>query len=114
MKELFQSLSVSSGAIVIAICAAALAWSISRVRPVALRWLIALVIPFVLACTLFWSPIWIDSKGASEYAAWQYLFIGVWFVTGALASVAVLIVLRGRSAPETKDEKRTNEIRSVK
>ena len=97
MKELLESLSLGSGAAVVAVCSAALAWPLCRVRPVILRWLGAVAVPFALAYVLYWSPVWLGSSDI-EYSAWQFLVMGVWFLAGVIASVVVIFALGRRAS----------------
>lgn len=59
------------------------------------RWTFALAGPFVLACCIYSLPVWMGA-GASEYAAWAGVFIGLWAVAGVLASIAVIYAFRKR------------------
>jgi uncharacterized membrane protein len=90
MKDLLSSLSLSSGAAIVAVCSALLAWPVSLVRPVVLRWAGALIVPFVLACALYWSPVWLGSNDVAQYSAWQFLVVGTWFLAGAVATTLML------------------------
>ena len=98
MKELLESLSLGSGSAVVAVCSAALAWPLSRVRPVIVRWLGAVVAPFALAYLLYWSPVWLGSSDVAQYSAWQFLVVGVWFLAGVTAAVVVILAFGRRSA----------------
>ena len=98
MKELLESLSLGPGAVVVAVCSAALAWPLYRVRPVILRWLGAVAVPFALAYGLYWSPVWLGSSDIAQYSAWQFLVVGVWFLAGVTASVVVIFALGRRRA----------------
>ena len=98
MKELLESLSLGSGAAVVAVCSAALAWPLCRVRPVILRWLGAVAVPFALASVLYRSPVWLGSSDVAQYSAWQFLVVGVWFLAGVMASVVVIFALGRRRA----------------
>ena|SRR3989442_144301 len=96
MRELLNSLSLGSGAAVVAVCSAALAWPLCYVRSVTLRCLGAVVSPFALAYILYWSPVWLGSSDAAQYSAWQFLVVGVWFLAGVTASVVVIFALGRR------------------
>jgi uncharacterized membrane protein len=95
MRELLNSLSLGSGAAVVAVCSAALAGLLCYVRPVILRWFGAVAVPFALAYILYWWPVWLGSKDVAQYSAWQFFVVGVWFLAG-VASSAVVIVIFGR------------------
>ena len=98
MKDLIQSLSLGSGAAVVAACSAVLAWPLRYVRPLLFRWLGAVALPFVLAVGLYWSPVWLFRADPSEYFSWAGLFIIPWFLAGAVSSVVVVLVFGRRPA----------------
>jgi len=98
MKELLNSLSLGSGAAVVAFCSAALVALLCYVRPVILRWLGAMAVPFALGCGLYWSPVWLGSNDVPQYSAWQFLVIGVWFLAGFASSVVVIVIFGRRRA----------------
>jgi hypothetical protein len=98
MRELLEPLSLGSGSAVVAVCSAALAWPLCRVRPVTVRWLGAVAVPFALAYVLYWSPVWLGSSDVAQYSAWQFLVVGVWFLAGVTASVVVIFALGRRRA----------------
>jgi uncharacterized membrane protein len=92
MRELLDSLSLGSGAALVAVFSAALVWPLCYVRPVTLRWLATLVVPFALAYILYWAPVWLGSNDVAQYSAWQFLVVGAWFLAGAASSVVVLVI----------------------
>ena len=92
MKELLNSLSLASGAAVVAVFSAALAWPLSYVRPMILRWLSCVATSFGLAYVLYWSPVWLGSEDVAEYSAWQFLIVHAWSLAGVASSVVVLLV----------------------
>jgi len=98
MKDLIQSLSLGSGAAVVAVCSALLAWPLRYVRAAFFRWLSAVALPFVLAYGLYWSPVWFFRADPSEYFSWAGLFIIPWFLAGVVSSVAVVLVFGRRRA----------------
>lgn len=96
--SLAVSLSLGSGAVVVALCSALLAWPLSYVLPAVVRWLLALGVPALVAFALYWLPVLLGSSDAAQYSAWQFLVLGVWFLAGLTASVMVTLLLgRGRS-----------------
>lgn len=97
MKEMVESLSLGSGAVVVAICSAALAWLLSYVRPVILRWLGCIVVPFALAYVLYSLPVWLGSTDLAQHSTWSFLVVGVWFLAGAVSAAIILLVF-GRRA----------------
>ena len=93
MLDIVKSLSLESGALVVAILSAAcgLAWARIVLSP--LRWCLALGAPAVFAYALYWSPVWLGAN-SSEYWSWAPLMVGAWFLAGALASVLIVHLLR--------------------
>jgi len=95
VKIFVESLSLVSGAILIALLSVAAVWLLCRVLPAALRWLWVVVVPLVFAYSLYWLPVWLGAD-ASEYSAWAVLFVGAWFLAGAIPSAATVLILRKR------------------
>ncbi len=95
MFDLVQSLTLRSGAVVVALMSAILAFVWARLPSTAPRWLLALSSPFVIAYSLYWLPVW---RGASpsEYSTWAPLFIAPWYVAGAIMSSLVIYLDRRR------------------
>jgi len=96
MKSLLD-LSLGSGAILVAICSAAIVWLLCAALPATLRPLWVVVVPFGLAYSLYWLPVWLGAD-ASEYGAWEGICVGSWFLAGMAPSAAILLILRKRRA----------------
>ena len=94
MKVFLESLSLTSGALLIAVISAVAVWLLGTLLPKAPRWAWALLVPLLLAYCVYWSPVWLGSDDVSQYSAWAVLVIGTWFVAGALASALVLFFFR--------------------
>lgn len=94
MKEFLQSLSLGSGAVVVAICSAILAWPFSHVRRSAWRWICCLAVPLVIACLLYWAPVWFGSRDTDQYSAWWSLVVPIWFLSGVVSGAVVLFLLK--------------------
>jgi len=94
VKAFIESLSFGSGAALIAIFSALLAWPLCYVRPILARWAGAVLVPLILSYCLYWSPVWLGDN-PSEYSSWALLFIGPWFLAGVIPS-AVIIFIVGR------------------
>ena len=92
MRAFLESLSLSSGAALIAVCSAVLVWPLCHVRPVVFRWLGTVAVPLILASCLYWLPVWLGAN-PSEYSSWEFLIVGAWFLAGAIPSVAVVLIL---------------------
>jgi hypothetical protein len=103
MRTFFESLSLGSGAILIALLSVAIVWPLCSVLSGALRWLSVIVVPLVLAYSLYWLPTWLGSD-ASDYGAWEGLCVGAWFLAGAIPSAAIVLIYRWRHPPgKTQD-----------
>ena len=96
IRELVDSLSIWSGAMLVAVLSATFVWLLSS-RFFSLRTLWGLIIPVVIAYCLYWSPVWLGND-ASEYDAWALAFIVPWWLTGAISSAAILRILEKRRA----------------
>ena len=97
MRDLIESLSLSSGAVLIALVSLGVVWSLSSAFPKALRPLWVLIVPLVLAYSLYWSPVWLGAD-PFEYNVWRWLFIGTWFLAGAIPSAVLVLVLRRKKS----------------
>jgi hypothetical protein len=96
MKDFLDSFSLSSGALLIAFLSVGIVWLLSTLLPKALSWLWVIVVPFVLAYCIYWSPVWLGSDDVAQYHAWAVLFIGPWFLAGAVPSTLAVLILRKR------------------
>jgi lysylphosphatidylglycerol synthetase-like protein (DUF2156 family) len=97
MRDLLSSLSLASGAVVVASICVALAFVCAGFTT-SWRWILATAISFLLATLLYWSPVVLGSS-AGEYFAWAPLVIGVWWLSGVASFVvANFFVQRGRHA----------------
>ena len=74
-------------------------------KPTLLRWVALLSIPFVLAYSLYWSPVWFGGGDPAQYLAWALNCIVPWTLGGMFASVVVAGFLRRRfnEQPPSKD-----------
>lgn len=101
MLEFMMSLSLWSGALLVALVSATVALGSAFVLSKPAIWFVVLLASFGVACCLYWLPVW-SGQDPSEYAAWAPLFIIPWFLAGACASVvtvhAVGRVRKGRAA----------------
>jgi hypothetical protein len=91
--EALFALVMALSAVVAALCL--------RIRLPIVRWALALVIPFVIAWCLYWMPVWVGND-PSEYAAWAPLFIVLWGLSGAVASLLVFIAKRTMTRARTR------------
>jgi hypothetical protein len=94
MKTFIQSLSLTSGAILLAVVSAAVVWVLCTVFPVSLRKLWVVIVPLVLAYCLYWSPVWFFGEPSSEYHTWMFAFLVPWFLAGAIPSAVVVRIFK--------------------
>jgi Na+-translocating ferredoxin:NAD+ oxidoreductase RnfE subunit len=97
MKSAIDSLSLGSAAILIAVLSVCIVWLLCSVLPKALRPLWVVIVPFALAYSLYWLPVWLGND-PFEYHVWATLCIGTWFFAGAIPSALLVLILRKRSA----------------
>lgn len=96
MLNFVLSLSLWSGALLVALVSAVVALAIATAWRGKAVWFLVLLASLGVANCLYWVPVW-SGQSPSEYAAWAPLFIIPWFLAGACASlVAVYAVVRVR------------------
>jgi hypothetical protein len=88
MRHLVESFSLGSGAILIAILSAGFVWLLCLVSRVPLHALWVVIVPFFFAYSLYWLPVWLGAD-PSEYGAWAFLGVGVWFLAGFFPSALI-------------------------
>ena len=92
MQAFFQSLSLTSASLLVAVISATAALLIGRITSTVARWFAAILFPFVLSYSVYWMPVWLGADG-SEYLAWALLGVGVPFLAGLLPSAVVTFVV---------------------
>ncbi len=97
MVRFIQSLSLGSGALLIAIVSSASVWFLGQVAPSRLRKLWVIAIPAILTFCLYWFPVWFAGEPALEYHTWQFVFYVLWFLAGAIPSALVVRFVLSRS-----------------
>src|SRR5580692_10999851 len=97
MKTFAESLSLTSGAMLIAVLSLGFVWLLFSVLPTALRWIWVVIVPLILAYSLYWLPAWLGSADQADYAAWEILGVGSWFLAGAVPSAVLVLILRKRA-----------------
>jgi hypothetical protein len=97
MKEMLESLSLGSGAVVVAICSALSAWLLSYLPSTGTRWIGCVLACSAIAGALYWLPVWLGTNDAGQYRSWSPLVVGVWFLAGLGASAIVLLGIARRS-----------------
>ena len=93
MKEIINSLSFGSAALLVAIVSAIISFGLSRVESKKIKWMSGLIIPFFIAYFLYWSPVFFFGADPSEYGAWSGIFIIPWYAAGTFASILVLFII---------------------
>ena len=93
MKAFFQSLSLTSASLLVAVISTVAALLIGRITSTVARWLAAVLFPFALSYSVYWMPVWLGADG-SEYLAWALLGVGVPFLAGLLPSAVVTFVVK--------------------
>lgn len=96
MQAFFQSLSLGSASVLVAVISAVAALLIGRITSAIARWFAAVLFPFALSYCVYWMPVWLGADG-SEYLAWALLGVGVPFLAGLVPSVVVTFVVRRRA-----------------
>jgi hypothetical protein len=97
MKTFLESFSLGSGSLLIAVLSTGVVWLLRSLLPKNLHSLSAVVVPFVLAYCLYWSPVWLGSY-SDEYSAWAVLGIGTWFLAGFFPSAVTVLIIQKRRA----------------
>ena len=87
MLQFLLSLSLATGALVVALASGVLGAICGQVRPPLVRRALALLVPFALAYSLYWLPVWLG-QNPSEYGGWWLVCIPPWYAAGVLASAA--------------------------
>ena len=112
MKAFLESLSLSSGAVLVAVLSAGFVWLLCFACPSCfLRKVWVVIVPFALTNCLYWSVAWLEADGdeyhralvVSDYRNWALLFIGAWFLAGAIPSAAVVRIFFAPKAGKDHD-----------
>ena len=103
MKTFLESFSLGSGALLIAVLSMGIVWLLGSRLPKNLHSLSAVVVPFVLAYCLYWSPVWFGSC-SDEYGAWSILGVGAWFLAGFFPSAVMVLIIQKRRARMTSEK----------
>lgn len=63
-------------------------------RPIALRWISALLVPLMIAYTVYWFPVW-RSRGENRFAyhSFELLFVGGAYIAGLICSLLVVLIV---------------------
>jgi hypothetical protein len=75
-----------------AVVSAAATFLAARFAP-AFVWYVAIGGPFLIAYTIFWGPSW----QGFEYASWQWFFVPLLYLAGAIGSLVAVQLYRALS-----------------
>jgi hypothetical protein len=100
MIDLLKSISLFSGALVIAIVSGVCAIAWARISLSQLKWGLAIGAPALFAYSLYWSPVWLGAD-SSEYWNFAPIIIGTWFTAGVIPSALVVHFLSKSVGPQT-------------
>lgn len=98
MKDLIESLGIGSGAIVVAVLSLGVVWLLCSKVSVRFGALWAVIVPLVIAYSLYWSPVWLGDD-PSEYGAWEFMIVPLFFA-GFFPSAVLVRFLQKRSAKQ--------------
>jgi len=97
MRTFVESLSLGSGAILVAVLSAGAVWLLCSVGPTTTPMLWVVAVPFIFAYCLYWSPVWLGAD-PSEYHAWALVVVLPWFLAGAIPSAVIVWILHKRGS----------------
>lgn len=98
MSAFLDSLSLASGALLIAVASCVIAFATVWLRPRVLRWLAAVLLPLALAYCVYWLQVWLGGA-PDQYFSWEFLFVGCWWFAGLIASSAVTFIVTRYARP---------------
>jgi hypothetical protein len=99
VQEFFESLSLGSASLLVAVVCGLAAAVFTRITPVAIAWTGAVVLSFVVAYCVYWTPVWLGSSDRAQYFAWEFLGVGAPFLTGLVVSLVITFAFRRRAKP---------------
>lgn len=112
MKGWLESLSLGSGALLVAVLSVGVVWLLAILLPKTLRWLWLVVVPLTFSSCLYWLPVWFGAD-PSEYSVWAVLSVGSWFLAGAVPSTLLLLILRKRAVLKPLARSRSGKQRAI-
>lgn len=93
MKDIINSLSLGSGALVVAILSALIAAGSSQIKSKKIKGMSGFIIPFFIAYCLYRSPAYFFGSDPSEYSAWSGIVIMPWNAAGTPAFFLIIFVM---------------------
>ena len=94
MRNVIESLSLVSGAAVVAVVSVLLTLVLSRYVRGRMVCSLPLGVPLVVSYSLYWSPVWMGANDEAQFGAWAVLFIVPWYLAGAVTSAFVVLLFR--------------------
>jgi len=85
MGSFFDSLSIGTGALLVAVVSAVAVWLLCLASAVSLREIWVVIVPLTVAHCVYWAPVWLGAATHSEYQVWAFMIIR-WFLAGVLPS----------------------------
>jgi hypothetical protein len=99
MRALVESLGMFTGPIVVALLSIGVVWLLCSKVSLRLGALWAVLVPLIVAYSLYWMPVWLGAD-PSEYGAWSFIIVA-WFFVGFFPSAILVRVLQKRTAKKT-------------
>ena len=99
MKAFVESLSLTKGAILVALVSVGVVWLLCAAFPRTLRAPWVVLVPFIFAYSLYWLPVWLGAD-ASGYDVWKGIVV-MWFLAGFFPSAALALILQRRESHGT-------------
>jgi hypothetical protein len=103
MKTFLDSFSLGSGALLIAVLSMGVVWLLRSRLSKNLHSLSAVIVPFILAYCLYWSPVWLGADDISQYSFWALVFIVPWFLAGFFPCAAMVVIIQKHRIRMTRD-----------
>jgi hypothetical protein len=94
MRHFVESLSLGSGAGIVAVLSALRTRLLFKRAHGRAVWLLPLATPLVVSFSLYWLPVWLGADDVAQFGAWAGLFILPWYLAGAGTSAYVVLLLR--------------------
>ena len=98
MGAFLDSLSLGSGALLIAIVSGVVALATAWLRSRVLRWFAAIVLPLALAYCGYWMPVWLGVPPDQRFS-WEFLVVGCWWFAGVITSSIVTFIVARHAKP---------------
>ncbi len=89
------------GAVLVMLLSAAAALPAHRLAVRPQRYVVGVSMAFAIAFLFFWLPVLLGAD-SSEFSAWSFLFIPLWFLAGATAPAVTIRILEARSVSRAK------------